>query len=63
MLNETKIDEFDKTDGIQSALHCQDKFFHLICVGFFCNNDEFNSYLQIHVSGCRYRLTTPFMYY
>ena len=27
LLNETKIDEFDKTDGIRSTSHCQDKFF------------------------------------
>ena len=29
LLNETKIDEFDKTDGIKSTLHCQNKFLNL----------------------------------
>ena len=44
MLNETKIDEFGKTDGILSALHCEDEFFirHVFNIDFHTKLKQMN---------------------
>ena len=35
-LNDTKIQEFGRNDGVESFLHCQGKFyiFHVVCMDF-----------------------------